>query len=64
MIKSAKNKYRLILSRLIKVYMMEGTLEEQWQAEATATQPTGTPTTPSFMLLTTYPFAPAHTAPV
>ena len=29
MIKSAKNKYGLTLSRLIKVYITEGTLEEQ-----------------------------------
>ena len=53
-----------MLSRLIKVYMTEGTLKEQWQAETTVTQPTGIPTTPPSMLLTTYLFALAHTAPV
>jgi len=64
MIKSAKNKYGLTLSRLIKVYITEGTLEEQRQAEATTTQLTGTPTTPPSMLLTIYPFTPAYTAPI
>jgi hypothetical protein len=64
MIKLAKNKYGLTLSRLIKVYIIEGTLEEQRQAKATVTQPTGTLTTPPLILLTTYPFTPVHTAPI
>jgi hypothetical protein len=50
MIKSADNKYGLTLFRLIKVYIIKGTLEEQRQAKATATQLIGTPTTSTFTL--------------
>jgi hypothetical protein len=53
MIKLADNKYGLTLSRLIKVYITKGTLEEQRQAKATVTQLTGTPTTSTFTLTAT-----------
>ena len=67
MIESANNKYGLILSRSIKVYMIKGTLEEQQQAKATTTQSTSTPTTPTStlsiipQLTTTSTFIPSAT---
>jgi hypothetical protein len=39
-----------MLSRLIKVYIIKGTLEEQRQAKATVIQLIGIPTTSTFIL--------------
>ena len=56
MIELANNKYRLVLSRLIKVYITNSILEEQWQAKAKTTiiELTDTLTT-SFFILTATP---------
>jgi len=68
MIELVDNKYGLILFRLIKVYMIKGTLEEQWQTKITVTQPTGILTTFTFILtaipqpINTFIFTPSVTA--